>query len=83
MTTIIDPTLAIAFVYWGSLLKEDGEFSLAREKFRQAVEIDPSCAEAYLNLGSVYDMPGEEKDAIESFALQFKYVQILIKRLHC
>ena len=42
------------------------------EKFQKAIDIDPNSVEGYVNLGSTYDMPGEEEDAIASYRTAIK-----------
>ncbi len=54
----------------------------AYKEFKQALEIDPACAEAYYNLGRVYKAQGFTKEAIVEFqiALRLKPDYVAAKR---
>jgi protein O-GlcNAc transferase len=48
----------------GTVLRQQGKLEEAAQTYRQAIAIDPNCAEAYNNLGSTLDSQGKFKDAI-------------------
>ncbi|MBQ3644368.1 MAG: tetratricopeptide repeat protein [Candidatus Riflebacteria bacterium] len=54
----------------------------AYKEFKQALEIDPTCAEAYYNLGRVYKAQGFTKEAMVEFqlALRIKPDYVAAKR---
>lgn len=65
--TDISSLKAWAYFQIGYCYGKLGNYTKAIEAFKQAIRINPDCAEAYYNLGVVYDKLGFHKDAIEAY----------------
>jgi tetratricopeptide (TPR) repeat protein len=64
----ISPRLKLgAYNNWGSLLKEQGNFSDAKELFQKAIEIEPTFAMGHLNLGMTLKALGDLGGAIAHY----------------
>ncbi|MCU0537196.1 MAG: tetratricopeptide repeat protein [Hydrococcus sp. Prado102] len=61
-----DNKIAI-IVNLGTVLRQQGKLEEAAQTYRQAIALDPNCAEAYNNLGSTLDSQGKFKEAIAAY----------------
>ena len=50
-----------------ALLKGQGKLEEAIESYKKAISIKPDYAEAYLNMGTVFQDQGKLEEAIESY----------------
>jgi len=57
----------------GSVYKEGGRFSEAKEQYRKAIQIKPDYVEAYNNLGTVFQTEKDFGQAIECYLQAIKY----------
>jgi len=65
--TDISSLKAWAYFKIGFCYGELKSYTKAIEAFKQAIRIDPDCANAYYNLGIAYDLLGLYKDAIKAY----------------
>ena len=71
--TDISSLKAWAYFQIGFCYGELKSYTKAIEAFKQAIRIDPDCANAYYNLGIAYDLLGLYKDAIKAYK-QVSYI---------
>lgn len=67
--TLIDPTLAPAWVNLGVALRRSGDREGAAESYRRALQEDSTTTSAYHNLAALLRMDGNEEEAMELMAL--------------
>jgi tetratricopeptide (TPR) repeat protein len=64
-------------------LVQRGEFARASRHVREAIRINPRCADAYYNIGKIHANLGENREAIKAFektiALDPEYADAYLK----
>ena len=56
----------------GQALEDEGQLEAAEKLYRQAAEIDPDCARAYLNIGNVLETRNELEEAEANYRMALK-----------
>ncbi len=64
---------ANAFLLWGEILNQQGEYNLAIEKFQESLKIKPTMSLAYNAIGNIHLNTGEYSASIEYFRDAVKY----------
>jgi tetratricopeptide (TPR) repeat protein len=66
--TEIDPSLADAHYYLGSMLAQSRDNAEAERQFRRAIELNPDYYEAHFALGQILAARGDIQEARSHFA---------------
>jgi predicted TPR repeat methyltransferase len=61
----------------GAALRDQGNQDGAIESYKQAINIDPNCAEAYNNIGNIYKDAGNLDSAIENYQIAIELDPVL------
>lgn len=64
----LNPNYAMAFMWYGSLLQERGDFEQSHQLFERAFELNPKSPVAAFNVASGYYKMGNEEKAMELFS---------------
>jgi tetratricopeptide (TPR) repeat protein len=77
----IDGGQATYYSNLGNVLRAEGKYDAAVERYRRAVELKPDFVEAHYNLGLVYQLQGRGEAAIVQFervlALRPDFTEVL------
>ncbi|MBI2271170.1 MAG: 4Fe-4S binding protein [Bacteroidetes bacterium] len=65
----MDSCNAVLWLSYGSALVKNGQLSRAKDCLIKSLEIDPGCAPAHFNLGTVYALMSQTEDAVLHYRL--------------
>jgi len=68
----INPQYIIAIKYRAAIWQSMGEYAKAIDDYNKVIEIDPGDSEAFYQIGSIYCIQKNEKDALNFLELAFK-----------
>jgi tetratricopeptide (TPR) repeat protein len=65
----LNPKFEQAYLLYGNLYYDEGDYPSAAEKYHLASEANPKSLQAFVNLGAVYDAMGQDEKSVSAYLI--------------